>query len=203
MGIILASASPRRARLLSQAGIPFRVIPAEVEEVYPWLEPAAAVQQQALSKAEQVAKNLPRGIVLGADTVVLHRGEVLGQPQSLLEARKMLVRLSGDQHRVITGIALVDVESGRKLLDCVQTRVWMKALEKELIDAYISTGEPLDKAGAYGIQGKAALFVDKIEGCYFNVVGLPLSRLCLLLSRMGISPWLNWRESDEQGEADH
>jgi septum formation protein len=206
MAIILASASPRRARLLEQVGIPFRVIPAEGAEICPnrpQVEPAKLVRQLALKKAEQVARKLTRGIVLGADTVVLHRGEILGRPQGPQEARRMLRRLSGDQHRVITGIALVDAGTGRQLVDDVETRVWMKELGKELIDAYILTGEPLDKAGAYGIQGKAALFIDKIEGCYFNVVGLPLNRLCLLLSRMGISPWINWRESDEQGDADH
>ncbi len=166
-------------------------------------EPAVFARQIALDKAEQVAGKLSRGIVLGADTVVWHRGEILGQPKDPTDARRMLRRLSGDQHRVITGIALVDAASGRRLADVVETRVWVKELGGEPIDAYVLTGEPLDKAGAYGIQGKAALFIEKIEGCYFNVVGLPLGRLCLLLSRMGISPWVHWRKSDEQGKADH
>ncbi len=207
MTIILASGSPRRARLLEQVGLSFQVIPpakgAEIWPNPPPLEPVKFVRQQALKKAEQVVCKISRGTVLGADTVIFHRGEILGRPQGPQDACRMLQRLSGDQHRVITGIALVDAVTGRKLVDDVETRVWMKELGKKLIDAYIQTGEPLDKAGAYGIQGKAALFVDKIEGCYFNVVGLPLSRLCLLLSRMGISPWMNWRGSDEQREADH
>ena len=141
----------------------------------------------------RVAAGLREGIVLGADTVVYHRGEVLGKPADLDEARRMLRRLSGGQHSVITGLALVDARTNICESDFAETRVWMRALEDELIDAYVATGEPMDKAGAYAIQGKAALFVERIEGCYFNVVGLPLYQLSLLLSRMEIKPWSGWR----------
>ena len=115
----------------------------------------------------------------------------------------MLQRLGGEQHRVITGMALVDAATGRQWMDHVETRVWMKELGQEQIEAYVLTGEPLDKSGAYGIQGKAALFIEKIDGCYFNVVGLPLSRLGLLLSRIGISPWTNGGIGMGAGEAHH
>ena len=105
----------------------------------------------------------------------------------------MLRRLSGERHSVITGLALVDAKTKREESAYTETRVWMRVLGDELIDAYVATGEPMDKAGAYAIQGKAALFVERIEGCYFNVVGLPLYQLSLLLSRMEIKPWSGWR----------
>ncbi len=195
MKLILASASPRRAALLRQAGIPHRVVLSDlkIEERPEIFTPAELAVYLALQKARRVAAGLREGIVLGADTVVYHRGEVLGKPADLDEARRMLRRLSGGQHSVITGLALVDARTNICESDFAETRVWMRALEDELIDAYVATGEPMDKAGAYAIQGKAALFVERIEGCYFNVVGLPLYQLSLLLSRMEIKPWSGWR----------
>ena len=195
MKLILASASPRRAALLRQAGIPHRVVLSDlkIEERPEIFTPAELAVYLALQKARRVAAGLREGIVLGADTVVYHRGEVLGKPADLDEARRMLRRLSGGQHSVITGLALVDARTNICESNFAETRVWMRALEDELIDAYVATGEPMDKAGAYAIQGKAALFVERIEGCYFNVVGLPLYQLSLLLSRMEIKPWSGWR----------
>ena len=195
MKLILASASPRRAALLRQAGIPHRVVLSDlkIEERPEIFTPAELAVYLALQKARRVAAGLREGIVLGADTVVYHRGEVLGKPADLDEARRMLRRLSGGQHSVITGLALVNARTNICESDFAETRVWMRALEDELIDAYVATGEPMDKAGAYAIQGKAALFVERIEGCYFNVVGLPLYQLSLLLSRMEIKPWSGWR----------
>jgi septum formation protein len=195
MKLILASASPRRAALLRQAGIPHRVVLSDlkIEERPEIFTPAELAVYLALQKARRVAAGLREGIVLGADTVVYHRGEVLGKPADLNEARRMLRRLSGGQHSVITGLALVNARTNICESNFAETRVWMRALEDELIDAYVATGEPMDKAGAYAIQGKAALFVERIEGCYFNVVGLPLYQLSLLLSRMEIKPWSGWR----------
>lgn len=203
MELILASASPRRAGLLRQAGIPFRVIPGTVDEgeAAGGRPPVEMVVSLALAKTRQVAGGLSGGLVLGADTVVVHRGEVLGKPRDAAEARRMLRRLSGGRHSVFTGLALMDTATGRYETGCSETRVWMRALESELIDAYVATGEPMDKAGAYAIQEKAACFVEKIEGCYFNVVGLPLNQLYLLLSRMDIKPWITWRDSGDAGRA--
>jgi septum formation protein len=197
--LILASASPRRARLLGQVGIPFRVVPAAVHESAEGQSPADLVVRLALEKARQVAARFRRGVVLGADTVVVHGDKILGKPRDRRDAREMLLRLSGSEHSVFTGLALIDAAVGRWETGFAETRVWMRALEAELIDAYVATDEPMDKAGAYGIQGKAAFFVEKIEGCYSNVVGLPLSRLYLLLDRMEIKPWSGWRDTGDAG----
>lgn len=205
--LILASASPRRAALLRQVGIPFTVaagdLPEEVQADIA-LSPEERVRALALAKAGAVARRqLDGALVLGADTLVFCRGEILGKPRDSTAARRMLAALSGGEHSVFTGLALVEVATGRTVSDWEETRVWMRALEAELIEAYIATGEPMDKAGAYGIQGKAALFVKKIAGCYFNVVGLPLSRLYFLLSCLGVKPWSGWRDSfDERGTVD-
>jgi septum formation protein len=173
-------------------------MPSFIEEGYFHLPPPERVMSLALDKARKVASRLDRGVVLGADTVVVAGDEYLEKPRDKEEARRMLQRLSGTCHQVFTGLALVDASTGRSVADFEETRVWMRELEKELIDAYLAAGEYKDKAGAYGIQGKAAYFIEKIEGCYFNVVGLPLSRLYLLLSRMDINPCHNWRDGDER-----
>ena len=195
MELILASASPRRAALLRQAGIPHRIILGgpQGEERPGLLGPGDTAVFLALQKARCVALSLREGLVLGADTLVCHRGKILGKPADRDEAWRMLRFLSGEVHSVITGLALVDACTDEYESCFTETRVWMRALEDELIDAYVATGEPMDKAGAYAIQGKAAVFVEKIEGCYFNVVGLPLYQLSLLLSRMDIKPWSQWR----------
>ncbi|NLA26382.1 MAG: septum formation protein Maf [Firmicutes bacterium] len=195
MELILASRSPRRAALLRQAGIPHRVILSDLPEgeQQQFLDPIEMAVSLALQKARGVAATLQEGLVLGADTLICHGGEILGKPADRGEARRMLRCLSGGRHRVITGLALVDVQANKQESCFCETRVWMRILEDELIDAYVATGEPMDKAGAYAIQGKAAIFIEKLEGCYFNVVGLPLHQLSLLLSRMGIKPWSGWR----------
>ena len=156
MKLILASASPRRARLLEQAGIPFEVIPSTVNETLEGFRPEEKVVRLALAKAKQVAASLQEGLVLGADTVVVDNNTVLEKPRDAAEARRMLRQLSGRQHRVLTGLALVDAAGGDYETAIVETRVWMRALENELIDAYVATGEPMDKAGAYGIQEKGS-----------------------------------------------
>ncbi len=201
--LVLASASPRRAALLRQAGIPFTVAGGELSEK-PCSgvasSPGETVCRLALAKARAAARRQPGGaLILGADTLVFCRGQILGKPRDEVDARRMLTRLGGGVHSVLTGLALLEAATGREMSEWEETRVWMRSLEAELIEAYIATGEPMDKAGAYGIQGKAALFIEKIEGCYFNVVGLPLSRLYFLLSRMGIKPWHGWRDSFDAG----
>ena len=205
--LVLASSSPRRAGLLRQVGIPFTVAAGGFSETTgadAGLPPGETVRRLALAKAWAAARRQPGGVlVLGADTVVFHRGEILGKPRDAAAARQMLSRLSGAEHSVLTGLALVETATNRTVSGWEETRVWMRALERELIEAYIATGEPMDKAGAYGIQGKAAIFIEKIAGCYYNVVGLPLSRLCFLLSRLEIKPCFGWRDRfDEQGAVD-
>ncbi len=185
MNLILASASPRRAELLRQVGISFEIVKPGIDEIPDYtLPPGDMAAKLAREKALKVSKNLEDGIILAADTIVFHRGEVLGKPHDPEDARRMLNLLNGDVHEVLTGLMLLDAATGREESGISVTRVWMKDLSADDIDAYISSGESFDKAGAYGIQGKAALFVEKIEGCYFNVVGLPLGLLFDLMKRM-------------------
>jgi septum formation protein len=190
--IILASESPRRAELLRQVAIPFRVeAPAVSEELSGRPSPEEMVAQLALRKARAVSDRLPDGYVLGADTLVLHGETVLGKPVDSDDAARMLRLLSGGRHTVLTGLALVNAATGYLLERLSLTQVWVKTLVDSEIRAYIVTGEPFDKAGAYGIQGKGALLVEKIEGCYFNVVGLPLSLLNEMITEMNIPTWLS------------
>ena len=186
MRLILASRSPRREMLLRQVGLEFEVDPSELEEQLPSGVPIAeAAAMVALDKARSVAARRDEGLVIGADTVVVLDDMVLGKPSDASEARLMLRRLSGHEHQVITGIAVVDARYGRHRSDSVTTKVRFAPLEDRVIDRYVATGEPLDKAGGYGIQGFGALLVEGIEGCYFNVVGLPLRRLAELLCDFG------------------
>ncbi len=192
MTLILASESPRRAELLRQVAIPFRIVPPAVsEELSGKPSPQEMVALLALRKARAVSDQLPDGYILGADTVVLHGETVLGKPIDSEDAARMLRLLSGGRHSVLTGLALVNAANGYLLERLSLTQVWIKALADDEIKAYIATGEPFDKAGAYGIQGKGALLVEKIEGCYFNVVGLPLSLLNEMIAEMNIPTWLN------------
>lgn len=184
--IVLASASPRRAALLRQIGLEFDVIPSRIEEGVGVGDPAEVAEALALSKAEDVAGVAGRAIVIGADTVVAVGGEILGKPIDCDDARRMLERLSGRVHSVVTGIAVIDAWAPRTVVDHEETRVWFKSLDPEEIDLYVESGEPLDKAGAYGIQGLGSVIVERIEGCYFNVVGLPLPRLSRILRTFGI-----------------
>jgi septum formation protein len=176
--LILASASPRRRRLLEQVGFTFSVIPSDIEEddVIP-NDPPANVQAIALCKAKSVAETLDTGIVIAADTQILLDDEVLGKPKDEADAIRMLSGLSGKIHQAITGVALMDLDTGSEETWVEITRVKFRKLPEEEITDYIKTGEPMGKAGAYGIQGRAAAFVERIEGCYFNIVGLPLAKL--------------------------
>ena len=172
--LVLASGSPRRAEILERAGWSHEVIVAGIDESLKPDESAAAyVQRLARSKAEAVAQKLEEGLVLGADTTVVIAGQILGQPQDDADARRMLRLLNGKWHEVLTGVALVRV--GRESrVDYETTRVRFAEMSESEIDWYVSTREPFGKAGAYGIQGKAALFIEEIEGDYFNIMGLPI-----------------------------
>ena len=173
--LILASGSPRRAELLRQAGIPFDVLPADVDETpHPGEAPEAYVQRLAIAKASRVAAAHAGRAVLGADTTVVIDGEVLGKPGDSAEAVRMLTRLSGRSHLVLTGVCLV-APDGERQSAVATTTVEFRPLSASEIDDYVRSGEPMDKAGAYAIQGGAAGFVSRFDGAFDNVVGLPLA----------------------------
>jgi septum formation protein len=185
--LVLASASPRRAELLKQAGIDFRVLPSRAPEKRAPRESAAAyVKRLSREKAAEVAGRLQAkgqrsGWVLGADTVVVLGSQVLEKPKNAAHARAMLKQLSGRQHQVLTGVSLLPLGEGKAVSIVEKTKVSFRRLSDNEIADYVSGGEPMDKAGSYGIQGKAGAFVKRIEGCFFNVMGLPLSRTVELL----------------------
>lgn len=181
--IILASESPRRADLLKQIGLEFEVSPSEIEEPQITVAPAIAVQELAVLKARTVAAKFDAGIVIGADTVVVIDGQPIGKPENDAHAIQILRRLSGNQHEVITGVALIDIKRKNEVVWAEQTAVYFRTLHESEIVAYVRSGEPSDKAGAYGIQGRAGAFVERIEGCYFNVMGLPLASLAVHLRK--------------------
>lgn len=189
MTLILASASPRRQELLRQIGASFEVECSHVPEVVdPLWKPEEMVQKLALQKAKAVAEHHSEGLVLGADTVVVNDGVLLGKPANTEKAILMLRNLSGKWHQVMTAIALVDASGSKEpWLSVERTSVKFRNLSERDIMAYIATGESMDKAGAYGIQGYGALLVERIEGCYFNVVGLPLQRVADGLRNWGIN----------------
>jgi septum formation protein len=189
MELILASASARRAEILRDAGLSFVVLSSAVDETpYPNESPNEVVERLALAKAELVAaRAIGPAIVIGADTAISLDGHVLGKPRSTDDARHMLEKLSGRTHAVVTGIALIRLPDAERRTFVESTLVHFAALTSEEILRYLATGEPHDKAGAYAIQGHAGRFIPRVEGCYFNIVGLPLSRLYHALVDLGWS----------------
>ena len=190
MLLILASASPRRAAILENAGIRFERVVVEIDETLAAGESAeAGVVRLAEEKARRAAANV-RGpaIIIGADTLVVLDGEVMGKPVTEEDARRMLRRLSGQTHRVVTGVAALRMPEGDLRQAVETTAVTFAALSGQEIEAYVATGEPMDKAGAYGIQERGGRLVTRIEGCYFNVAGLPLARLWGMLRESGWEP---------------
>lgn len=177
--LILASASPRRANLLSQIGLKFEIYPSNISENPPQnsASPEFVTKELALQKARSVAERHTEGFVIGADTLVSLEDELLGKPKNATHAQEMLTYLSGTCHNVVTGVALIDAKRKTEKTWAETTQVYFRELCPAEIAAYIETGEATDKAGAYGIQGRGAAFVKRIEGCYFNVVGLPLASL--------------------------
>ncbi len=184
--LVLASRSPRRAEILRAVGWPFEVVEANIDETRAAAENAISyVKRLAQTKAATVSNKVDGKLVLGADTVVVIGGEILGQPRDHNDAWRMLRLLSGEWHEVLTGVALV--RSGHSpcaIVDHETTRVRLKQLSDDEIDWYVATGEPMDKAGAYAIQGKAGPFIQEIQGNYFNIVGLPISLVYELLRKV-------------------
>jgi len=185
--LVLVSTSPRRHLLLREAGIPFEAVaPRDVAEDFPSGEaPADLVVRHAAAKARSVAADYAGRLLLGADTVVVLDGEIYGKPASPAEAEVMLAALQGRTHTVFTGLALLDLAPGAELTAFEATDVTMRPLGEDEIASYVATGEPLDKAGAYAIQGRGAFLVQRVDGDYFNVVGLPLYRLSTMLQTTG------------------
>lgn len=190
--LILASNSLQRRELLRSAGFVFDAVAPQGEESYDGREPPAAfAERMAEHKAAAVAQQFRREedvVVLGADTVVVVDGALLGKPGSPAEARRMLEKLSGRMHEVMTAVALAEPGTGRRVVAHEVTRVFFRALTPQEIEDYVAGGEPLDKAGAYAAQGRASRFVARVEGCYFNVVGLPLALVDRLLREWNASP---------------
>lgn len=203
--MILASASPRRKELLEQIGAEFVICPAKGEEVITETDPLAVVMELSRQKAEEVAYGVliyneqhadlatPQDIlVIGADTVVAYENQILGKPKDEEDARRMLTMLSGKTHSVYTGVTFVFIDKeGRTGEHCFfeKTDVCMYPLKEEEIDRYIQSGDPMDKAGSYGIQGRFAIHIKEIRGDYNNVVGLPVARLYQELQKLGVSIW--------------
>lgn len=187
MKIILASASPRRKALLEQLKLKFDIVPADIKEDSYFPEGMDAVIELAHRKALNVVKKAAAPcIVLGADTVVIKDG-ILAKPKDERDAFRMLKELSGQWHEVITGFCVISAPSMKSCTGFETTKVKMREITDEEIYSYIKTGEPMDKAGAYAIQGLGGMFVERIEGCYFNVVGLPLARLAQILKGFGVN----------------
>lgn len=185
MRVILASSSPRRLQLLQQIGIEAEVRPAAFDELSTGKMADEVVLTNAVGKCQAVCAACGDKVpVIAADTVVVLDGKILGKPKDAADAVRMLTELSGRKHKVLTGVAVSF--DGRQLAEVCETEVIFRTLTAAEIAYYVATGEPLDKAGAYGIQGRGAVFVEKINGCYNNVVGLPLTRLHLMLAKLGV-----------------
>lgn len=186
--IILASASPRRKQLLAQIGITYTVAPSSIEEkMNARLQPKKQAEHLSLQKAKVVAKKYKNAFILAADTLVVQGNDIIGKPSSLQDAKRILRKLSGRLHKVITGFTIIDTETHKIITKSEETTVFMKKLTDKEIAAYVATGEPLGKAGAYAAQERGALFIEKIEGDFFNIVGLPLFALAKALKKFGVT----------------
>ena len=190
MRIILASNSPRRKEILGQLNLNFEVIPSDFEEAPVDMKPHDLVEHYAYMKAMDVFSKVRATIgsetyIIGSDTIVYSQ-KVMGKPKSKAEAFEMLSELSGKEHQVMSGLCIIQAHTGKSITLHESTRVWMRELKEREINNYIASHEPMDKAGAYAIQGIGSLFVEKIEGCYFNVVGLPVNKLYKIMSQFGV-----------------
>lgn len=185
--IVLASSSPRRQQILSDLGVNFEMSsPTKFEEVMNGLKPDELVCRNAVGKAREIAAQYNDAIIIGCDTVIEFEGEILGKPMNSEKAKSTLLKLSSNTHSVYSGLAVIDTRSNKEMVGCEETRITFKKISDKDIDCYIATGEPLDKAGAYGIQARGDLFVDKIEGSISNVIGLPKRLLIKYLKELGV-----------------
>ncbi|MBM4135555.1 MAG: septum formation inhibitor Maf [Nitrospira sp.] len=186
--IILASASPRRKEILKKTGLKFKVDKSDYEEkVDPGLKPHELTRFLSREKARHVARRYRNALVIAADTIVVFRGRLFGKPRNEEQAKEMLKALSGEAHSVITGFTIIDTAGKKEISRSVESKVFFKRLSTDEIETYIRSGEPLDKAGAYGVQGLGAVIVKRIEGDFFNVMGLPLNALTESLKKFGVN----------------
>lgn len=194
--IVLASASPRRAELLTQIGLSFRACPADIDETPEAGEaPAHYVERLARAKALAILVSEPDATVIGSDTSVVLAGRILGKPAGPDEARDMLQRLSGNTHQVMTAVAVASADACESRVSMTEVR--FRRLSDAEIEAYVATGEPMDKAGGYGIQGRGGIFVEQLRGSYSAVVGLPLQETAELLDGAGYPVWETWNSRQE------
>ena len=186
--IILASASPRRKELLAKIGLKFSIEKSNIEEGLDLkLTPKKLAERLSYRKAYKISKKHSNAVIIAADTVVVLNGKIIGKPKNPKEAVSILKKLSGKIHSVITAFTIFDTKTSKSITKSVETKVFMKKLTEKEINYYVNTGEPLDKAGAYGIQGFGGIFIEKIDGDYYNVVGLPLTALIRELKNFGIN----------------
>ena len=185
--IILASRSKARWKLLRQIGLRFTTVKADIREEYRLTKgPKELVIANALKKAREVAQRFNSGVVIGADTVVLAGGKIIGKPKNLSEAFKTLKLLSREPQLVYTGLVVIDIDNKKVFSDYEETKIYMCRVRDEQIRNYFKKVSPLDKAGSFDIQGLGGIFIDRIEGCFYNVVGLPLAKLAKMLKKVGI-----------------
>ena len=186
--IILASKSPRRKQLLENIGLKFKIVPSDVNENLISISfPKKYAGNLSREKAKKVAEIYKDAIIIGADSIVIFKGKIIGKPKSLKNAKEILKRLSGQKHTVITGFTILDSKTNKSLTKSVSSRVFFKELTEKEINVYVKSKEPMGKAGAYAIQEKAGMFIEKVEGDFFNVVGLPIFALCKELQEFGIN----------------
>ncbi|MDR3582810.1 MAG: Maf family protein [Candidatus Pacebacteria bacterium] len=186
--IILASKSERRKSLLEQIGLDFDVRESEYEEDMNALDdPYELVKFLALGKAQDVAKHYNNEIVIGSDTFVFFNGKFIGKPKNVEDAKKILSDFSGKTHNIVTGFAIIDTKTGTIINDYGEARVTFRDLTEEEIDDYVATGEPTDKAGAYGLMHRAAVLIEKVEGDFYSVIGLPLNKIFVELKKLGVN----------------
>jgi septum formation protein len=185
--IVLASASPRRRELLALTGLTFTIESSDYEEILvPGIAPHLLARRLSSEKAKAVSKKYSNALIIAADTFIVFRDNLLGKPSTEEDAMRMLGLLNGRSHSVITGFTVIDTATGKRVSRSVETKVWFRKMKKQELASYVRTGEPLDKAGAYAIQGLGSLLVEKIEGDYFNVIGLPVSSLIQALKKFGV-----------------
>lgn len=185
--LFLASASPRRRELMGFLGVPFEIrLPAVDESLIPGEPPEEAPLRISRLKAEAVARELDCGFLVAADTMVVHRGDILGKPHDAAEARAMLRRLRGERHRVLSGLTVMDAGTGRQIARLCESQVWLRPMGDEEIEAYVESGDPLDKAAAYAIQHAGFVPVARVVGCPANVMGLPMCRVVHSLRSLGL-----------------
>lgn len=184
--MILASKSPRRKEILAQLGFQLQIKSKDIEEISDKVEIVEQIKDISLKKVMAVAVENPKEFVVGADTVVVIDGKILGKPKSEMDAEKMLKSLSGKSHEVITAYTLINIEKNIKITNSVESTVYFKQISNEEIEWYIKSGEPMDKAGAYGIQGLGSIFVDKIDGDFFAIMGFPINHFIKTLNNLKI-----------------